>query len=152
MYKISCKYEVCRGWYSQNTQGCTNMRKKLAKIAIKKRNFIWNVDLRLRFDSNIFIYPWDLLGKIIKRVEHEVNTFRRNYWNHQFTKGVLLSEIFDFSNMDSSDVFIVNTKEYARVMGTKVVALCLRVLCVKFRANPSWVEGDRVKIMWDVLI
>ena len=42
--------------------------------------------------------------------------------------------------MVSSNVLIVNTKEYARVLGTKVVALCLRVLCIKFRANPRWVE------------
>ena len=49
--------------------------------------------------------------------------------------------------MDSSNVLIVSNKEYARVMGTKVVTLCLRVLCVKFRASPSWVEGDTVKIL-----
>ena len=54
--------------------------------------------------------------------------------------------------MDSSNVLIVNTKEYARVMGTKVVALCLRVLCIKFRANPRCVEGDTVKILRDVRI
>ena len=42
--------------------------------------------------------------------------------------------------MDWSIVLIVNTKDYARVMGTKVVALCLRVLCIKFRANPRCVE------------
>ena len=54
--------------------------------------------------------------------------------------------------MDSSNVLIVNNKEYARVMGTKVVALCLRVLCIKFRADPRCVEGDTVKILRDVLI
>ena len=54
--------------------------------------------------------------------------------------------------MVSSNVLIVNTKEYARVMGTKFVALCLRVLCIKFRANPRCVEGDTVKIQKDVLI
>ena len=54
--------------------------------------------------------------------------------------------------MDSSNVLIVNTKEYARVMGTKVVALCLRVLCIKFRANPRCVEGDPIKILRDVRI
>ena len=42
--------------------------------------------------------------------------------------------------MESSNVLIVNTKEYARVLGTKFVALCLRVLCIKFRANPRCVE------------
>ena len=46
----------------------------------------------------------------------------------------------------------VKTKEYARVMGTKVVALCLRLPCVKSRANPRCVEGDAVKILRDVLI
>ena len=46
----------------------------------------------------------------------------------------------------------VNTKEYARVMGTKVVALCLRLQCVKFRANPRCVDVDTVKIQRDVLI
>ena len=54
--------------------------------------------------------------------------------------------------MDSSNVFIVITKEYARDMVTKVVALCLRVLCIKFRADPRCVEGDTVKILRDVLI
>ena len=54
--------------------------------------------------------------------------------------------------MDWSIVLIVNTKEYARVMGTEVVALCLRVLCIKLRANPRCVEGDTVKIQKDVLI
>ena len=47
---------------------------------------------------------------------------------------------------------IVNTKEYARVMGTKVVGLCLRVLCIKLRANPRCVEGDTVRIVRDVRI
>ena len=65
---------------------------------------------------------------------------------------VPLSEIFDFSNMDSSNVLIVNTKEYARAMGTKVVRLCLRVLCITFRANMRCVEGDTVKILRDVRI
>ena len=51
--------------------------------------------------------------------------------------------------MDSSNVLIVNTKEYARAMGTKVVALCLRVLCIKFRAHARCVEGDTVKILRD---
>ena len=51
--------------------------------------------------------------------------------------------------MDSSNVLIVNTKEYARVMGTKVVGLCLRVLCIKIRTNPRFVEGDTVKILRD---
>ena len=54
--------------------------------------------------------------------------------------------------MDSSNVLIVNNKEYARVMGTKAVALCLRVLCIKFRADPRCVVGDTVKILRDVLI
>ena len=54
--------------------------------------------------------------------------------------------------MDSSNVLIVNPKEYARVMGTNVVGLCLRVLCITFRANPSCVEGDTVKILRDVRI
>ena len=54
--------------------------------------------------------------------------------------------------MDSSNVLIVNTKEYARVMGTKVVCLCHRDLCIKIRANPRCVEGDTVKILRDVLI
>ena len=54
--------------------------------------------------------------------------------------------------MDSSNVLILNTKEYARVMGTKVVDLCLRVLCIKIRANPSCVEGNTVKILRDVRI
>ena len=60
-----------------------------------------------------------------------------------------LSEIFDLSNMDSSTVFIVNTKEYARVMATRVVDLCLRVLCIKFRAHQRCVEGDTFKILRD---
>ena len=47
---------------------------------------------------------------------------------------------------------IVNTKEYARDMGTKVVALCLRVLCIKFRAHPRFVKGETVKILRDVRI
>ena len=47
---------------------------------------------------------------------------------------------------------IVNTKEYARVMGTKVVGLSLRVLIIKLRANPRCVEGDTVKILRDVRI
>ena len=47
---------------------------------------------------------------------------------------------------------IVNTKEYARVMGTKVVALRLRVLCIKFRKDPRCVESDTVKILRDVRI
>ena len=46
----------------------------------------------------------------------------------------------------------MNTKEYKRVMVTKVVALCLRVLCIKFRANPRCVEGNTVKILRDVRI
>ena len=92
------------------------------------------------------------MGKNIERVEHEGNTFRRNYGNLQFTKGVPLSEIFDFSNMDSSNDLIENTKEYASFMGTKVVTLCLRVLCIKFRANPRCVEGDTVKRLRDVRI
>ena len=54
--------------------------------------------------------------------------------------------------MDSSNVLIVNTKEYARAMGTKVVRLCLRVLCIKIRTNPRFVEGDTVKILRDVRI
>ena len=54
--------------------------------------------------------------------------------------------------MDSSNDLKVKTKEYARVMGTKVVALCLRLQCVKFRANPRCVEVDTVKILRDVLI
>ena len=54
--------------------------------------------------------------------------------------------------MDWSIVLIVNNKEYARVMGTKVVALCLRVLCIKLRENPRCVEGDRVNILRDVRI
>ena len=54
--------------------------------------------------------------------------------------------------MDSSNVLIVNTKEYARVMGTKVVDLCLRVLCIKYRAYPTGLEGDTVKILRDVRI
>ena len=54
--------------------------------------------------------------------------------------------------MDSSNVLIVITKEYARDMVTKVVALCLRVLCIKFRADPRCVEGDTVKILRDVRI
>ena len=37
-------------------------------------------------------------------------------------------------------------------MGTKVVALCLRFLCIKFRANPRCEEGITVKILRDVLI
>ena len=47
---------------------------------------------------------------------------------------------------------IVNSKEYARLMGTKVVALCLRVLCIKFHEYPRSVEGDTVKILRDVRI
>ena len=54
--------------------------------------------------------------------------------------------------MDSSNVLKENTKEYARVMGTQVVALCLRLLCVKFGAKPRCVEGDTVKILRDELI
>ena len=37
-------------------------------------------------------------------------------------------------------------------MGTKVVALCLRVLCIKFGAYPRCVEGDTVGKLRDVLI
>ena len=54
--------------------------------------------------------------------------------------------------MDSSNVLIVNTKEYARVMGTKVVGLCLRVLCIKVRANTRCLEGDTVTIVREVRI
>ena len=54
--------------------------------------------------------------------------------------------------MDSSNDLKVKAKESARVMGTKVVALSLRLQCVKFRANPRCVEGDTVKILRDVLI
>ena len=54
--------------------------------------------------------------------------------------------------MDSSNVLIVNTKEYARVMGTKDVGLCLRALCLKVRANPRCLEGDTVKVLRDVRI
>ena len=46
----------------------------------------------------------------------------------------------------------VKTKEYERVLGAKVVALCLRLQCVKFRAKPRCVEVDTVKILIDVLI
>ena len=49
--------------------------------------------------------------------------------------------------MDSSNVLIVNTKEYARVMGKKVVELC-----IKFRANLRFVEGHIFKILGDVRI
>ena len=52
--------------------------------------------------------------------------------------------------MDASNVLIVNTKEFERVMGTKFVAPCLRVLCIKFRANPRCLEGDTIKILRDV--
>ena len=54
--------------------------------------------------------------------------------------------------MDSSNDLKVKTKEYTRVMGTKVVALCLRLQCVIFRGNPRCVEADIVKILRDVLI
>ena len=54
--------------------------------------------------------------------------------------------------MDSSNDLKVKTKEYANVMGTKVVALCLRLQYVKFRANPRCVEGNIGKILRDVLI
>ena len=54
--------------------------------------------------------------------------------------------------MDWSIVLIVNNKEYARVMGTKFVGLCLRVLCIKPRAIPRCVEGDTVKILSAVRI
>ena len=47
---------------------------------------------------------------------------------------------------------IVNTKEYARVMVRKVVALCLSILRIKFRENPKCVEGDTVEILRDVRI
>ena len=63
-----------------------------------------------------------------------------------------ISEIFDFSNMDSSNVLKENTKEYARDMGTQVVALCLRLLCVKFGGKLRCVEGDTVKLLRDVRI
>ena len=152
MYKISCISEVFRGWYGQNTERCTNIRQKLVKISNKKGNFFSNVELRLRFNSDRSIYPWDLLGRNIERVEHQCNTFRRNWWNLQFTKGVPLSEIFDFSNMNSSNVLKVNSKKYARVMGTKVVALCLRLLCIKYRTYPRCLEGDTVKILRDIRI
>ena len=46
----------------------------------------------------------------------------------------------------------VKTKEYAKIMGTKVVALCLRLPYVKFRANPRCVEGNIGEILRDVLI
>ena len=46
----------------------------------------------------------------------------------------------------------VKTKEYARVMGTKVVALCLRLQRVKLSSNPRSVEVDTIKILRDVLI
>ena len=54
--------------------------------------------------------------------------------------------------MDSSNDLKVKTKEYARVVGIKLVALCLRLQCVKFRGNPRCVEGDINKIQRDVLI
>ena len=54
--------------------------------------------------------------------------------------------------MVSSNVLIVNTKESARVMATKVVALRLWLLCIKDGANPKCVEGDTVKILRDVQI
>ena len=54
--------------------------------------------------------------------------------------------------MDSSNDLNVKTKESARVMGRKVVALCLRLQCVKFRTNPRYVEVDIGKILRDVLI
>ena len=46
----------------------------------------------------------------------------------------------------------MNTKEYTRVMATKVVALRLWLLCIKDGANPRSVEGDTVKILRDVRI
>ena len=49
--------------------------------------------------------------------------------------------------MDLSKFLNVNTKEYERVMGSKVVALC-----VKFRANLRCVVCDIGKILRDVLI
>ena len=58
----------------------------------------------------------------------------------------------DFSSMNWSNVLKVNTKEYGRVMATKVVALRLRLLCIKYGANPRCVEGDTVKILGDVRI
>ena len=54
--------------------------------------------------------------------------------------------------MDSNNVLIVNAKEYARAMGTKYVALSLRVLCIKLRGNPRCVEAETVKILRDVRI
>ena len=54
--------------------------------------------------------------------------------------------------MNWSNVLKVNTKEYARVMATKVVALRLRLLCIKYGANLRCVEGDTVKILRDVRI
>ena len=45
-----------------------------------------------------------------------------------------------------------NTKEYARVMATKVVALRLWLLCIKDGANPRCEEGDTVKILKDLRI
>ena len=54
--------------------------------------------------------------------------------------------------MNWSNVLKVNTKEYARVMATKVVALRLRLLFLKYGAIPSCVEGDTVKILRDVRI
>ena len=58
----------------------------------------------------------------------------------------------DFSIMNWSNVLKVNTKENARVMGTKVVALYLRLLCIKYRAYPRCLEGDKDKILRDVRI
>ena len=54
--------------------------------------------------------------------------------------------------MNWSSVLKVNTMEYARVMGTKVVDLCLRLLCIKYRAYPTCLEGDTVKILRDLRI
>ena len=152
MYIISCISEVFKGWYCQNTERCTNIRQKLAKIANKKGNFFSNVELRHRFKSNRCIYPWDLLGENIERVEHQCNTFLRNWWNLQFTKGVPLSEIFDFSNINWRNVLKSNTMEYARVMGTKVIALCLILLCIKYRVYLRCLEGNTIKILRDVRI